>query len=415
MKKTSLITNIKELIGIQPVANEYDAEVQKKLNCLSNAFLVVENDLIKDFGEMISLDKSKINFDQCIDLKHKKSILPAWNDSHTHLVFAGSRENEFVDRINGLSYQEIANKGGGILNSATHLSHTSFEELFESACIRLEKVMQMGTGAIEIKSGYGLTVESELKMLRVIASLKEKYNLPIKSTFLGAHAVPKRFSANKSKYIDLIVNEMLPALASENLADYIDVFCETNYFSVAEMERILEAGIKYNLKPKVHVNQFNSIGGIQKAIQMGAISVDHLEILSDKDIDALKNSTTTATLLPSCSLFINIPYANGKKLIDNSIPFALASDYNPGSSPCGNMNLVVSLACINMKISPEVAINAATIMGAKAMEIDKESGSITKGKLASFIITEEIPSYHFLPYSFGENNIDRVMIKGEWI
>lgn len=415
MNETSIITNIKELIGIQTLQPNFNVELQQNLNCIKKAYLIVENGLIKDFGEMSSLKLESQNYDHLINLENKKSILPVWNDSHTHIVFAGTRETEFVDRINGLSYEDIAKRGGGILNSANKLEKTPFNDLLESSSRRLEKVMQMGTGAIEIKSGYGLTLESELKMLRVIASLKEKYNIPIKSTFLGAHAFPAKYKQQKSQYIDLIINEMLPAIATENLADYIDVFCEKNYFSVAEMEKILQAGNKYNLKPKVHVNQFNSIGAIQKAIEMGAVSVDHLEVLNDKDIDALKNSSTIATLLPSCSLFINIPYAKGKTLIENKVPFALASDYNPGSTPCGNMNLVVSLACINMKITPEVAINAGTIMGAKAMEIENESGSITKGKLASLIVTEDISSYNFIPYSFGENNIERVMIKGKWI
>ena len=415
MISKTIFTNIKELIGIQLVSeNVKKIETLNTLNVIYNAFLVIEDEKIIDFGEMDNLNLENKKFDTIVDLKNK-SILPAWNDSHTHLVFAGTREQEFVDRINGLSYEEIASKGGGILNSANKLSKTSFNELYESSAIRLEKVMKMGTGAIEIKSGYGLTFENEMKILKVIARLKENYNLPIKATFLGAHAVPKAYKGNKDKYIDLIINEMIPNIAAEKLADYIDIFCEKNYFSVDDMHKILETGNKYALKAKVHVNQFNSIGGIQKAIEMNAISVDHLEVLTENDVNSLKNTTTIPTLLPSCSLFINIPYAQGKKLIDNNIPFALASDFNPGSTPSGNMNLVVSLACINMKITPEAAINAATIMGAHAMELEQVTGSIAKGKFASFIVTENISSYNFLPYSFGENNIDRVMIKGEWV
>ena len=415
MNSKTIFTNIKELIGVQLEQPKVKSiELLNNLNLINNAFLVIENDIIIDFGEMNDLILENQNFDNLIDLKNK-SILPAWNDSHTHLVFAGTREQEFVDRLNGLSYEEIANKGGGILNSANKLAKTSFNELYDSSAIRLEKVMKMGTGAIEIKSGYGLSFENEMKILKVIARLKENYNIPIKATFLGAHAVPETFKNNKDKYIDLIINEMIPNIAAEKLADYIDVFCEKNYFSVDDMRKVLETGNKFNLKAKVHVNQFNSIGGIQKAIELNAISVDHLEVLTENDIKSLKNTTTIPTLLPSCSLFINIPYAQGKKLIDNHIPFALASDFNPGSTPSGNMNLVVSLACINMKITPEAAINAATIMGAHAMELEDITGSIAKGKLANFIVTDNISSYNFLPYSFGENNIDRVMIKGEWV
>ena len=415
MISKTIFTNIKELIGVQQeFKNIKSIQLLKKLNVIKNAFLVIENDKILDFGKMDELDLVDQKFDEIIDLNNK-SVLPAWNDSHTHLVFAGTREQEFVDRINGLSYEQIAKNGGGILNSAEKLANTPIDQLYESSAYRLEKVMKMGTGAIEIKSGYGLSLKNEIKILRAIALLKENYNLPIKATFLGAHAVPNEYKNNKSKYIDLIIKEMIPNISAENLADYIDVFCEKNYFTVQDMQRIIEAGMKYNLKAKVHVNQFNSIGGIQKAVEMKAVSVDHLEVLSQNDINSLKGSSTIPTLLPSCSLFINIPYANGKKLIENDIPFALASDYNPGSTPSGNMNLVVALACINMKINPEAAINAATIMGAHAMELENITGSITKGKLANIIVTENISSYNFIPYSFGENNIDRVMVRGKWV
>jgi imidazolonepropionase len=344
-----------------------------------------------------------------------KIVLPCWNDSHTHLVFAGTREKEFIDRINGLSYEEIASRGGGILNSAKLLETTSEKDLYKSARSRLEDVIKMGTGAIEIKSGYGLSVDGELKILRVIKHLKEDYSLPIKATFLGAHALPLKYKKNKGEYLDLIINEMLPNIKEENLADYIDIFCETNYFTVDDMEKVLEAGLKYNLKPKVHVNQFTSIGGIQKAIKWDAVSVDHLEVMNEKDFKSLINTSTIATLLPSCSFFINIPYGPAKELMNNKIPFALATDYNPGSSPNGNMNLVNALACIKMKISPEAAFNASTINGAAAMEIAEITGSITKGKLANINITSNISSFEYMPYSFGQNYIEKSMIDGKWI
>ena len=407
-----LLTNIHQLIGILDKNNEKVVKMDQ-LNCIQNAYLIIKGEQIMDYGKMEELDNS-INADQTIDLKGH-CVLPSWNDSHTHLVFAGTREQEFVDRINGLSYQEIAARGGGIINSAKKLGSTSKEELFETSAKRLEDVMQMGTGAVEIKSGYGLDVKNELKMLQVIQQLKEKYTLSIKSTFLGAHALPSKYKDNKQGYLDLIINEMLPNIATEKLADYIDIFCETNYFSVEDMHQVLAAGIKHGLKPKVHVNQFTSIGGIQKALEFNAISVDHLEVMEEKDINDLKNSSTIATLLPSCSLFISIPYAPAKKLLKNNIPFALATDYNPGSSPNGNMNLVASLACIKMNISPEAAINAGTINGAYAMELSKKTGSITKGKLANLIVTEKITGYNYLPYSFGQNHIHKVMIKGKWI
>ena len=289
-----------------------------QLNCIQNAYLIIKGEQIMDYGKMEELDNS-INADQTIDLKGH-CVLPSWNDSHTHLVFAGTREQEFVDRINGLSYQEIAARGGGIINSAKKLGSTSKEELFETSAKRLEDVMQMGTGAVEIKSGYGLDVKNELKMLQVIQQLKEKYTLSIKSTFLGAHALPSKYKDNKQGYLDLIINEMLPNIATEKLADYIDIFCETNYFSVEDMHQVLAAGIKHGLKPKVHVNQFTSIGGLQKALEFNAISVDHLEVMEEKDINDLKNSSTIATLLPSCSLFISIPYAPAKKLLKTTFP-----------------------------------------------------------------------------------------------
>ncbi len=408
-----LLINIKQLVGILPKEIlSISGEKMNHISTLENAFLEIENGLIKSFGLMkdLVIQKHQNIFDAS-----EKFVFPSWNDSHSHLVFAGTREKEFIDRINGLSYEEIAKRGGGIINSAGLLNKTSENDLYNTAKSRLEDVMQMGTGAIEIKSGYGLTVDGELKMLRVIKKLKENYSMDIKATFLGAHALPVEYKNNKDQYIKLIIEEMLPNIYKENLADYIDVFCETNYFSVSDMEKVIEAGSKYGLKPKVHVNQFTSIGGIQKAVEWDAISVDHLEVMNKNDFKALKNSNTIATLLPSCSFFIDIPFAPARKLIQQDIPFALGTDYNPGSSPNGNMNLVNSLATIKMKISTEAAINASTINGAYAMEISNNCGSICIGKNANLIITEKINSYGFMAYSFGQNHIEKCMIKGKWI
>ena len=408
-----IIINIKQLVGIlKKGETKLCGEEMNNIYTIENAFLEITDNLISGFGKM---EDFQINDQYSVFEAKGKVVFPSWNDSHTHLVFAGTREKEFIDRINGLSYEEIAARGGGILNSANLLEITSEDDLFLSSSRRLEEVMKMGTGAIEIKSGYGLSHDGELKMLRVIKRLQESYDIPIKSTFLGAHALPKKYKNNKDQYINLIVNEMLPNIKEEELADYIDVFCETNYFSVDDMQKVIEAGHKYGLKPKVHVNQFTSIGGIQKAIEWNAISVDHLEVMSENDFESLSNSDTIATLLPSCSFFIDIPYAPARKLITKNIPFALASDYNPGSSPNGNMNLVNALAAIKMKISPQAAINASTINGAYAMELADKTGSITIGKWANINISSEINSYGFMPYSFGQNHIEKSMIKGTWI
>ena len=408
-----IIINIKQLVGIlKKGETKLCGEEMNNIYTIENAFLEITDNLISGFGKM---EDFQINDQYSVFEAKGKVVFPSWNDSHTHLVFAGTREKEFIDRINGLSYEEIAARGGGILNSANLLEITSEDDLFLSSSRRLEEVMKMGTGAIEIKSGYGLSHDGELKMLRVIKRLQESYDIPIKSTFLGAHALPKKYKNNKDQYINLIVNEMLPNIKEEELADYIDVFCETNYFSVDDMQKVIEAGHKYGLKPKVHVNQFTSIGGIQKAIEWNAVSVDHLEVMSENDFESLSNSDTIATLLPSCPFFIDIPYAPARKLITKNIPFALASDYNPGSSPNGNMNLVNALAAIKMKISPQAAINASTINGAYAMELADKTGSITIGKWANINISSEINSYGFMPYSFGQNHIEKSMIKGTWI
>jgi imidazolonepropionase len=341
-------------------------------------------------------------------------VLPAWCDSHTHLVFAGSRETEFVDKIKGISYEEIARKGGGILNSAQRLNETSEDELYESALLRLKEMRAMGTGALEIKSGYGLSVAGELKMLRVIKRLKKTQNIPIKATFLGAHAIPKEYKKNREGYLQLIEDEMLPRIAAEELADYIDVFCEKGFFDTTETKRILEAGKRYGLRPKVHANQLKNSGGVQVGIACGAISVDHLESIGDEEIEALASSKTIATLLPSAAFFLRLPYPPARKLIESNAAIALATDYNPGSSPSGNMPLLVAMACIQMKLTPEEAINAATINGAFAMEVANEVGSITIGKKANLIFTKPIPSLAYLPYSFGENLIDNIMINGKF-
>jgi len=408
---THLFINIKELVQVREASvKKVSGKEMNILPSIKNAFLIIKNGLIFDFGKMTNLKES--NFDKKTDCTGKM-ILPTWCDSHTHIVYTGNREQEFVDRINGLSYEEIANNGGGILNSAKNLQAISEENLYDESAKRLEEVITLGTGAIEIKSGYGLTVSSELKMLRVIKKLKENYDIPIKATFLGAHAVPKDFKNNKQKYINLIIDKMLPEIAKENLADFIDIFCEVGYFSVDDTDKILTAGKKYGLTAKTHVNQFNSIGGIDISIKHKALSVDHLEVLSDNDLEALKISDTMPVALPSCSYFLGIPYTPARKLIDNGLAIALATDYNPGSSPSGNMNFVVATACIKMKMTPNEAINAATINGAYAMNLNEELGSITKGKLASFFITKEIASHNIIPYNFGNNQIQSVYIKGK--
>ena len=408
---TTLITNIKELLQVREnsIVKVSGAEMAI-LPTIKNAFLLIKDNLIADFGTMDNVPK--IATDKIIDATGK-IVLPSWCDSHTHIVYAGNREQEFVDRINGLSYEEIANRGGGILNSAKKLNETSEEEIYQQSKARLEEVMRLGTGAVEIKSGYGLTVEGELKMLRVIQLLAQNYPITIKATFLGAHAFPTEYKENRKGYMDCMLNEMLPKIAKNKLAEFIDVFCETGYFTVAETEKIMEAGIKLGLKPKIHVNQFNSIGGIQAGVKYEAVSVDHLEVMTTEDILALKNTATMPVALPSCSYFLSIPYTPAREMIAAGLPVALATDYNPGSTPSGNMNFVVATACIKMKMTPEEAINAATINGAYAMGISETHGSITIGKKANLIITKPIPSYYQLPYAFGSNLIETVVVEGE--
>ncbi|MBL7696633.1 MAG: imidazolonepropionase [Chitinophagaceae bacterium] len=408
---STIILNIKELAGISDATSPLRGAELARINSIKNAYLVIEGEDIAGFGRMEDLDKSKIPSGQVN--AHGKMVLPAWCDSHTHLVYAGSREGEFVDKIRGLTYAEIAAKGGGILNSASKLNETTEEQLFIETYNRLKDVMRMGTANIEIKSGYGLTLEGELKMLRVIKKLKERTRVTIRSTFLGAHAVPSLYSANREGYISLIIEQMIPAVAKEKLADYIDVFCEKGFFSVDETERICKAGMARGLKAKIHANQLSASGAVQSAVKLNALSVDHLEVMNDDAINALCGSKTIGTLLPTAAMFLRMPYPPARTLIDRGCAVALATDCNPGSSPGYNMNFVVSLACIGMKMLPEEAINAATFNGACALELQNQTGSIARGKKADLIITKNIPSLAYLPYSFSSNHIEQVMIKGE--
>lgn len=409
--KRILIKNIKELVQVT-TQNKIAGKEMAILPTIKNAWLTIEKGLIADFGTMDNWAGISNWSDLEIIDATDKMVFPSFCDSHTHLVFAASREEEFVDRINGLSYEEIAAKGGGILNSAKKLQAATEDELFESALIRLKEIQQTGTGAVEIKSGYGLSVDAEIKMLRVIQRLKKASPITIKATFLGAHALPLQFKDNRKGYIDSIINEMLPIIEKENLADFIDVFCEKNYFTPEETNQILQAGISIGLVPKIHVNQFNSIGGIQVGIKNKALSVDHLEIMTAKDIADLKNAAVMPTLLPSCSFFLTIPYAPARELINNKLPVCLASDFNPGSTPSGNIPFVLSLACIKLKMTPEEAINAATLNGAYAMNLSHQLGSIAKGKKANLFITKKISSYKHIPYAFGSNPVETVILNG---
>lgn len=406
-----LIHNIQSLVQITNPENALSGAAMQSLEKLDNAWILLENQLIKDFG---TTDKCPDRADQIIDA-HGGMVFPSWCDSHTHLVYAGSREGEFVDRIHGLTYEEIARRGGGILNSAKKLQNTPEAVLYDQAWQRLQEVQSYGTGAIEIKSGYGLSKEGELKMLRVIRKLKENSSLQIKATFLGAHALPLAYKANRAAYIQLLIDEILPQIADEGLADYIDVFCEKVAFSVAETEQLMEAGARYGLKPKIHTNQFNCMGGIQAAVKYGAISVDHLEVINDEEVNCLLGSGTIGTLLPSAPFFINDHYPPARKMLDAGMQIALATDFNPGSTPSGRMPFVLSLACIKMRMSPEEAINAATINGAYAMELGKQLGSIAKGKIANLFITKPIPSIAYVPYSFGSNLVEKVILNGQLI
>lgn len=405
-----LIRNIRLLVQAESANRRVLAKGREmsELPCIPDAYLLAENGRIKAFGPMTECPERA---DEVMDATDRL-VLPAWCDSHTHIVFAATREEEFVDRIRGLSYEEIAERGGGILNSARKLQKASEEELFEGAWGRLEEVIVMGTGAIEVKSGYGLTLESELKMLRVVRKLKEKSPIPVKATFLGAHAVPLEYKSNREGYISLIIQEMLPRVAGEGLADYCDVFCDKGFFTPEETERILEAGWKWGLKPKIHANELGLTGGVQAGIAQNAISVDHLEYTSEVEIEALKKSNTLPTLLPGCAFFLGIPFAPARQIIDAGLPVVLASDFNPGSCPSGNMPFVISLACAKMKMLPEEAINAATLNGARAMELESELGTIAVGKMANLIITRPMLSLAGLPYAFGSKVVERVVVNG---
>lgn len=409
-----LFTNVKLLVNTREENKRLSGSELAHLPCVENAFLIVDDDRIAAFGKMEEFGYSVRDFATHEDAKGKM-LLPSWCDSHTHLVFAGSRENEFVDKIKGLSYADIAARGGGILNSARKLNQTTEDELFRQSYKRLQQVMQLGTGAIEIKSGYGLCVEGELKMLRVIRRLKNKTSIPIKATFLGAHSFPVEYKENKEGYIQLIIDEMLPQIAAEKLADYIDVFCEEGFYTAEQTERICNAGKQYGLKPKIHANQLHVSGGVEVGVKCGAVSVDHLESMDEASIRTLAQSNTIGTLLPTAAFFLRMPFQPARQLIDAGCSIALATDFNPGSSPSGNMNLVVAMSCIQMRMLPEEAINAATLNGAYAMELEAELGSITIGKRANLILTKEIPSLAYLPYSFGHNLIDKIMLNGLWI
>jgi imidazolonepropionase len=410
----TLLTNIAQLVQLDQ--QEQPLQIVKglamrEIDTLTNAWLLIENGLIAAYGSMSDIP-SLPAADETIDVQHG-TVLPAWCDSHTHIVFAHSREYEFVDRIHGLSYEEIARRGGGILNSAKRLDELSEDELYERSYQRLMEVISLGTGAIEIKSGYGLYPEAELRMLRVIRRLKEQIPIPVKATFLAAHAYPLEYRNDHEAYLQLVMNTTLPMVAAEGLAEYIDVFCETGFFSAEETDRILEAGARYGLKPKVHANQLYNSGGVQVGVKHNAISVDHLETMDEAEIACLLQSSTIPTLLPGAAFFLAMHYQPARKLIDAGLPVALASDYNPGSCPSGNMNFILSLACSQMKMTPEEAIHACTINGAAAMECAHQVGSIRIGKVANLIITKPIPSLAYLPYAFGQHQIQRVLINGK--
>ena len=413
----TLITNIKQLVQTEKTPRKWVAgKDMAQLETISHAYLLVEGEKIAAFGPMEELDREEIEKESGI-LKEidatGRLILPSFCDSHTHLVYAGSREIEYIDKIKGLSYEEIARRGGGILNSAQRIRETSEQELYDSALIRLEEIAMYGTGAVEIKSGYGLDTESELKMLRVIRRLKESTPLLIKSTFLGAHALPAAYKHDQTGYVNLIINEMIPAVAAEDLADYIDVFCDKGFFTVEDTDRILNAGMKYGMRAKIHANELDYSGGVQVGVKYNAISVDHLEYVGEEEIDCLLSSETMPTVLPGAAFFLNMPYSPVRRMINAGLPVALASDYNPGSSPSGNMKFVMSLGCINYKMLPEEVIHATPLNSAYAMGVEEEAGSIAVGKWANFYITTPVPGIEYLPYAYGSHLIDAVFLKGE--
>ena len=414
-----LIKNIKKMVQVEEKPVRWRAGKEMKyLPCLDDAYVLIDHQKIVAFGKMSDLPSyEKLEaYDVLTEIDATgRMVFPSFCDSHTHIVYAGSRELEYRDKIMGLSYEEIARRGGGILNSARLLHHTPEDELFGQSMVRIEEVIRQGTGALEIKSGYGLTVEDELKMLRVIKRIKEHTPLTVKSTFLGAHAVPLEYKGKQSAYVDLVIQEMIPLVASENLADYIDVFCDKGFFTVEETEKILMAGMKYGLRPKIHANELDYSGGIQVGVKYGALSVDHLEFTGDEEIRVLLDTETMPTLLPGAAFFLGMKNPPARKMIDSGLPVAIASDYNPGSSPSGNMKFMMSLGSVLLKMLPEEGINATTINGAYAMGVEDEVGSIAIGKKANLFITKEIPSFEFMPYAYGSDMIDQVILNGEII
>ena len=407
----TLITNIKSLVQVEQTPRiAVCGQDMSSINCIDNAYLIIEDDKIADFGTMSQLQDT--NADKIIDAKNR-FVLPSFCDSHTHLVYSGSREIEYIDKIKGLSYEEIAKRGGGILNSAKRLQQASEEELYEDAMQRLEEIKSYGTGAVEIKSGYGLTTEAELKMLRVIKKLKENSPLTIKANFLGAHGVPMEYRGKQDKFVDLVIDEMIPRVVEEGLADFIDVFCDTGFFTVEETDRMLFAGVKNGLIPKIHANELDYSGGIQVGVKYNALSVDHLECVGEAEIQCLKASQTMPTILPGAAFFLNMPYSPARTMINAGLPVAMASDFNPGSSPSGNMQMVLTFACVNYKLTPQEALNATTINSAYAMGISETHGSIARGKQANFYITKDIPTIEYIPYYYGTNKVERVFLNNK--
>lgn len=407
----TLITNIKSLVQVEQTPRiAVCGQDMSSINCIDNAYLIIEDDKIADFGTMSQLQDT--NADKIIDAKNR-FVLPSFCDSHTHLVYSGSREIEYIDKIKGLSYEEIAKRGGGILNSAKRLQQASEEELYEDAMQRLEEIKSYGTGAVEIKSGYGLTTEAELKMLRVIRKLKENSPLTIKANFLGAHGVPMEYRGKQGEFVDLVINEMIPRVVEEGLADFIDVFCDTGFFTVEETDKMLFAGVKNGLIPKIHANELDYSGGIQVGVKYNALSVDHLECVGEAEIQCLKASQTMPTILPGAAFFLNMPYSPARTMINAGLPVAMASDFNPGSSPSGNMQMVLTFACVNYKLTPQEALNATTINSAYAMGISETHGSFARGKQANFYITKDIPTIEYIPYYYGTNKVERVFLNGK--
>lgn len=412
MAATTIIENIAKLVQVEDDAPRkwVAGKEMAALRCIDNAFLLIEDGKIANFGPMEKAPQAGVAVR--IDAKGGM-VLPSFCDSHTHLVYAGSREIEYIDKIRGLSYEEIAKRGGGINNSAKRLHEASEEELFEGAMARIEEIVHRGTGAVEIKSGYGLNTEDELKMLRVIRRIRETGRLTVRATFLGAHAVPLEYKGRQGEYVDLIINEMIPRVAAEDLAEFIDVFCDEGFFTPEETERMLMQGMKYGLKPKIHANELARSGGIQAGVKYGALSVDHLEHTGDEEIATLLESDTMPTLLPGAAFFLGMENPPARKMIDAGLPIAMASDYNPGSSPSGDMKFVVSLGCVKLRLLPEEAINATTINSAYAMGLSDTHGSICRGKVANVYITVPIPNYEYIPYAYTARLVDRAFINGQ--